>query len=140
MASAAVSECSQSTHPELHPRKTILVVEDERFVCEVTCDLLRHSGYRVLRAENAAEAKKVFSHHADGVDLLLCDAVLPDENGLTLAGSLRQRSTKLKVIIASGYSRSELEEKTDWQGGAQFLTKPFSSAALISRVRALLSE
>jgi DNA-binding response OmpR family regulator len=126
--------------PAARDLQTILVVEDETFVCEVTCDLLRHSGYRVLHAENAADASRIFSRHFDEIDLLLCDAVLPDENGLSLAHCLRQRSPRLKVIVASGYPRSELDRKIDIDACTQFLTKPFTSATLISRIRMLLTE
>jgi CheY-like chemotaxis protein len=126
MASAAAPECVRSAPP---------AAEDETFVCEVTCDLLRHSGYRVLHAENAADARRIFSRHFDEIDLLLCDAILPDENGLSLAHCLRQRSPRLKVIVASGYPRSELDRKIDIDACTQFLTKPFTSATLISRIR-----
>jgi two-component system cell cycle sensor histidine kinase/response regulator CckA len=140
MASAAAPECVHSARPAARDLQTILVVEDETFVCEVTCDLLRHSGYRVLHAENAADARRIFSRHFDEIDLLLCDAILPDENGLSLAHCLRQRSPRLKVIVASGYPRSELDRKIDIDACTQFLTKPFTSATLISRIRMLLTE
>lgn len=140
MASVSVPESMQFMRPLSGHSGMILVVEDETFVCDVTCDLLRNSGYRVLRAETAADALKLFSHHGEDIDLLLCDAVLPDENGMSLAHSLRQRSPRLKLIFASGYPRSELDEQIESEPGAQFLTKPFSSAALLSKIRMLLDE
>jgi CheY-like chemotaxis protein len=139
-ASVAIPECANPVRPAIRESRTILVVEDETFVCEVTCDLLQHHGYRVLHAETAAEARKVFFGHIEQIDLLLCDAVLPDENGLSLAHSLRQRSPKLKLIFASGYPRSELDDDIDNEPGAQFLTKPFSSSALMAKIRILLDE
>ena len=140
MASVAVSEYTPLARPANRDSRTILVVEDETFVCEVTCDLLRNNGYRVLRAETAADARALFLRHSEDVDLLLCDAVLPDESGMSLAHSLRQSSPRLKLIFASGYPHSELDELTENESGAQFLTKPFSSAALLSKIRVLLNE
>jgi DNA-binding response OmpR family regulator len=137
MGSLTVSEYAPSVQTRSHAVKTILVVEDEAFVCEVTCDILKHCGYRVLRAENAATAKKVFSRYSEQIDLLLCDAVLPDENGMSLAQMLRRQSPTLKLIFASGYPRSELGAEFDREQ-AEFLTKPYCSATLIARVRKLL--
>src|SRR5712692_11869040 len=61
---------------------TILVIEDERFVCAITCETLRHAGYRVLGAECAAAAKKKFLRYRKRIHLLLCDVVLPDSSGV----------------------------------------------------------
>jgi CheY-like chemotaxis protein len=102
MGSVAVPEYMPDAQTSARAAKTILVVEDEAFVCEVTCDILKHCGYRVLRAEDAATAKKLFSRYSDQIDLLLCDAVLPDENGMSLADTLRRRCPTLKLIFASG--------------------------------------
>jgi DNA-binding response OmpR family regulator len=137
MGSLAVPEYAPNVQNGSHAVKTILVVEDEAFVCEVTCDILKHCGYGVLRAEDAATAKKLFSRYSEQIDLLLCDAVLPDENGMSLAQMLRRQSPTLKLIFASGYPRSELDAEFDREQ-AEFLTKPYSSATLIARVRKLL--
>lgn len=137
MASVAVPQYATSVQAGSRTVKTILVVEDEAFVCEVTCDILKHSGYRVLRAEDAATAKKLFSRCSDQIDLLLCDAVLPDEDGMSLARTLRRQSPTLKMIFASGYPRAELGADFDGEQ-AEFLTKPYSSATLIAKVRGLL--
>jgi CheY-like chemotaxis protein len=137
MGSVAVPKLMPSVETRLHAAKTVLVVEDEAFVCEVTCDILRQSGYSVLRAQDAATAKKLFSLYSEKIDLLLCDAVLPDEDGVSLAHTLRRQSPSLKLIFASGYPRSELEAEFDREQ-ADFLTKPYSSTTLIARVRKLL--
>ena len=70
------------------PIPTILLVEDEAFVREVACEILRVAGYRVLPARNAAEAVPAFLAHREEVQLLLTDVVLPDRNGRDLAFEL----------------------------------------------------
>lgn len=90
--------------------KTVLVVEDEAFVRESTCEILQSAGYRVLQAGNAAEARKVFCDARAPIDLMLCDAVLPDENGMRLTIAARAISpaagNRGVGLSAIGFARS----------------------------------
>jgi len=140
MTTVAVPEYTQPAHIGSRTKKTILVVEDEAFVCDVTCDVLKNCGYRVLRADSSAAAKAMFCCHGEEIDLVLCDAILPDENGISLAHTLRQVSPNLKLIFASGYPPSELDRQFQEEPGAQYLTKPFSATSLIAKVRNLLAD
>ena len=115
---------------------TVLVVEDERFVRDVTCETLRQAGYRVVHAECARAARKVFLRYRKQIQLLLCDAVLPDSSGILLAQTLQQLSPRLKVIVASGYPGAGLRPgASDMESANEFLAKPYGAASLISRVR-----
>ena len=82
---------------------TILLVEDESFLREVTCEILESAGYQVLKARTAAEAISAFDEYKTIVRLLLTDVVLPGQNGRDLATDLRSVSPKLKIIFTSGY-------------------------------------
>jgi CheY-like chemotaxis protein len=121
---------------------TILVIEDAPFVREVTCEILRDAGYRVLHAECAAAARKVFRRHGNRIQLLLCDAVLPDSSGALLAQTLRRRSAGLKVVLVSGYPaatlRGYLDQDLDQELENEFLAKPYCAAALVSKVEMAL--
>jgi len=125
-----------------HLAVTILVIEDARFVREVTCEILRDAGYRVLHAECAAAARKVFRRHGNRIQLLLCDAVLPDSSGALLAQTLRRRSAALKVVLVSGYPtatlRKYLDQDLDHELENEFLAKPYCAAALVSKVEMAL--
>ena len=81
---------------------TILLVEDEAFVREVTADILESAGYRVLKACSAAEALRVFRRYRRIVQLLLTDVVLPGQNGLDLANDLRATCPNLRTLFISG--------------------------------------
>ncbi len=81
---------------------TILLVEDETFVREVTGDILEAAGYGVLKARNAAEAQCAFRQYQKIVRLLLTDVVLPGQNGRDLASELRAIYPNLKTIFISG--------------------------------------
>jgi CheY-like chemotaxis protein len=87
----------------LRGHETILLVEDESFLREVTCEILESAGYRVLKARTATEAISVFDECRTIVRLLLTDVVLPGQNGRDLATDLRNVSPKLKIIFTSGY-------------------------------------
>jgi CheY-like chemotaxis protein len=122
---------------ELSGAETILLVEDEAFVRDVTSEVLRSAGYEVLTARNAAEAAQIYSTRR-GVELLLSDVILPDENGRTLAGRLRRENPELKVLLVTGYA-----EQMGLQGpqpDEACLAKPFSTAVLLRRVREMLDR
>jgi len=83
-------------------RGTILLVEDENRLREVTCEVLESAGYRVLKTRNAAEAISTFAEYKTIVRLLLTDVVLPGQNGRDLAKDLRSVCPTLKIIFISG--------------------------------------
>ena len=74
---------------------TILLVEDEVFVREVTCEVLRASGYEVLSARNAVEAERLYDEHGAEIALVVTDIVLAGETGIVLAAALRRRKRDL---------------------------------------------
>jgi CheY-like chemotaxis protein len=114
---------------------TILFVEDEAFVREVVCEVLRSAGYCVLMAKNAVEAVRTYDEHRGRIDLLLTDMVLPGENGRALASRLRREDPQLKVLLVTGYSEQMgLLEATQ----LECLAKPFSTEVLLRRVWKLL--
>ena len=120
-----------------HCAGTILYVEDEPFVREVTAEVLRAAGYRVLVARNAAEAIDMFQGWGSDVELLLTDVILPGESGRVLAGRLRRANSPLNVLYVTGYAehmgiRSMAHEDC--------LAKPFSTDALLEKVRRMMNR
>jgi two-component system, cell cycle sensor histidine kinase and response regulator CckA len=123
--------------------QTILLVEDEAFVREVTCEVLRSAGYRVLTAKNAAEAVSLYDARYGEVELLLTDVVLPGETGRALAGRFRRENPELQVLLVTGYGEQmgllEAKQETKWEATPEeCLAKPFSSEVLLRRVKQLL--
>ena len=117
--------------------ETILFVEDEAFVREVTSQVLQSAGYRVLTATNAVEALHLYDQRSNEVGLLLTDVVLPGETGRVLAAKLMQRNPALNILLVTGYA-----EQMELQDGDQeeCLAKPFSSEVLLRRVRRQLDR
>ena len=135
MTKEVAAQCSVAVEQLASGGETILFVEDEAFVREVTGEVLRAAGYRVLTATNTTAAARAYHlRHAD-VDLLLTDVVLPGESGRTLARKLKRSSPALKVLFVSGYA----EQMRPQQAGSEAcLAKPFSVGELLRKVRQVL--
>ena len=116
---------------------TILYVEDEAFVREVTREILHSAGFRVLAATTAGQAAEIYEQHPLEIDLLLSDLILPGENGCQLAVRLRAKNPALRVLLVTGYQDRMAERQPVWDG---CLAKPFSSAVLLSRIRQTLDQ
>jgi two-component system, cell cycle sensor histidine kinase and response regulator CckA len=121
----------------LQGSETILFVEDEAFVRDVTREVLSSAGYTVLAAKNASEALSAYALHCEQVNLLLTDMILPGETGRTLAKKLRGRNPRLRVLFVSGYTEQLAVSREDEM---EFLAKPFSTTALLTKVRQVLDN
>jgi two-component system cell cycle sensor histidine kinase/response regulator CckA len=120
-------------------RETILLVEDEDFVRQVTAEVLSFGGYQVFGARTAAEAMRVFRQHGGKVELLLTDVVLPGTNGRDLARDLRLLHPGLKTMFISGYPDNEVAKHSLEEPGVFYLPKPFSVESLMQKVRQVLA-
>lgn len=116
---------------------SILLVEDETFVREVTAEILIAAGYKVLKARSAVEAVREFRQHKGEVALLLVDVVLPGKNGRDMAQELMREEPKLKTVFISGYP-----ENTPDEGPLRntiYLSKPFSLGSLMQKIRDVIA-
>jgi PAS domain S-box-containing protein len=115
---------------------TILMVEDSREVAEVTGTLLEQLGYRVVRAENAAEALRHLSQGID-FDLLFSDIVMPGHlNGFALAKECAERYPGIPILLTSGYNDAAQAAENEFP----ILRKPYDIAALEQAVTASLNS
>jgi CheY-like chemotaxis protein len=129
----------EEARPGAIPRgkETILVVEDEAAVRELACEFLKSAGYSVLEAKNGAEALETIARDTTTIHLVLADMIMPRMGGAELAEKLKIERPELKVLFMSGYSEPAGEESGRISPHA-ILTKPFSIATLIGRVREVL--
>jgi two-component system, cell cycle sensor histidine kinase and response regulator CckA len=129
----------QSTPPfgaDMPPlRGSILVVEDENFVREVTAEILTAAGYRVLKARSAVEAMREFRQHQGEVELLVVDVVLPGKNGRDVAKELMRENPELRTVFISGYP----ENPAEFLHHTIYLPKPFSLASLMQKIRDVIA-
>jgi signal transduction histidine kinase/CheY-like chemotaxis protein len=128
------------TRDELNGTETILVVDDEEALGEVTRRLLIRSGYQVLSASNGMQAVEIASTFDGTIDLLLTDVVMPKMQGPTVAREIRKLRPDVRVLFMSGHAYSVLE--AELMLGTEFLLleKPFDQATLLQCVRKVLDE
>jgi two-component system cell cycle sensor histidine kinase/response regulator CckA len=119
--------------------ETILLVEDEPLVRELSRDMLERQGYQVVLASDANEAERI-SAVAGSFDLLITDAVMPSITGVELARRIRASHPGMKVLFISGYSDQPGEWDQTAAEGAAFLQKPFSADSLGRKIRQVLSR
>jgi signal transduction histidine kinase/ActR/RegA family two-component response regulator len=120
--------------------ETVLLVEDEAAVRDVTRAQLESLGYRVLACANAAEALVVAGSHRARLDLLLTDVVMPGMNGRELAERLSASRPGLRVLYCSGYGEDVIARHGVVEPGVQLLQKPYALARLAGLVRSALGD
>lgn len=118
------------------PAVSVLVVEDDDGVRDVTCRTLEMNGYRVLEAASGAEALQIMARNADSVDLLLTDVVMPGMTGPALATEVTRLHPHVRVLFMTGYQSEPAVMRLATR--ASVLAKPFTAGVLISRVQEVL--
>ena len=119
-------------------RETVLLVEDSGTVRLLVERMLSRRGYTVLAAESATAALRHCSRHEGSIDLLLTDVVLPRMAGPEVARQARQIRPGIRVLYMSGFTDETLTQHGLSSLEPDLLSKPFSSATLLKRVRQLL--
>ena len=136
-ATTAASSAAPAEPPPIRDSagtETILLVEDNDAVRDLTARALRRRGYRVHEARDAQEALDWAANATVPLHLLLTDVMMPGASGPNLASRLLQRNPRLRVLYMSGYS----DDPAAVHGDLPLLQKPFTPAALAERVRATL--
>jgi two-component system, cell cycle sensor histidine kinase and response regulator CckA len=120
--------------------ETILLVEDEDPVREVTALLLESLGYRVLQAAGAEEALDLVRDKEPQIDLLFTDVLMPGMSGRELAEAFRLHDPCIKVLLQSGHTDDIAVRLGILNAEVAFLQKPFTVATLAKKIRELLDQ
>lgn len=120
--------------------ETIMVVEDDASVRNLTRTILRRNGYTVLTADSGAGCLRMLDDHGVLPDLLLFDVILTDMNGKALFEKVTLKHPGLKVLYMSGYTDAIIDRQGILDEGIGFIHKPFSSQELAAKVREVMNK
>jgi two-component system, cell cycle sensor histidine kinase and response regulator CckA len=118
--------------------ETILLVDDEAMILDVSEQLLAHLGYTVITADSGTMAIERFEAYRERIALVILDMIMPDMMGGEVFERIRQLSPNTQVILSSGYSEDGQASEILKRGCSGFLQKPYDLLALSQKVRAVL--
>jgi PAS domain S-box-containing protein len=120
--------------------ETILLVEDDSQVRELTKAILESRGYRVLAMDDSSKALEICKSHGGAIGLLLTDVVMPGMGGRELAERVVKQRPEIKVLFISGYTDNAVIHGGVLGTGSAFLQKPFTPSSLSDKVREILNQ
>jgi two-component system, cell cycle sensor histidine kinase and response regulator CckA len=118
--------------------ETILLVEDDEQLRQLSSSVLAHCGYNVLVASTPEQGLAVCKANSKDIGLLVTDVVMPRMNGRQLAEQILKLHPAMKVLYVSGYTNNAIVHYGVLDPGLWFLPKPFTLSALVARVREVL--
>jgi len=119
-------------------KETILLVDDEDIVIDVSQKVLEALGYRALLARNGHEALEVYKKHKDAIDMVVLDMIMPDMGGGAIYDRLKEINPHIKCLLASGYSINGQANEILKRGCNDFIQKPFTMEQLSQKIREVL--
>ena len=132
--------------PEIQPSlpratgKTVLLVEDDEMMRNLTRQLLEQQGYNVVEAADGRSALELLALDHASIDLVLTDVVMRGMSGPELVLRLSETRPNLKFVYMSGYTGELIAEHDVMRSGVMLLEKPFSRSVLLTTLQRALSE
>jgi DNA-binding NtrC family response regulator len=120
--------------------ETILLVEDDPQLRQLSSSVLAHCGYNVLTASTPEEGLAVCKSNQKAIRLLVTDVVMPRMNGRQLAEQVAKISPGIRTLYISGYTDNAIVHYGVLDSGLWFLPKPFTLSALVAKVREVLDS
>jgi CheY-like chemotaxis protein len=120
--------------------ETVLVVDDERVILDVTREMLEGLGYRVLVAQSGADAMEIYRADHGKIDLVILDMIMPGMGGGEILDHMKAVNADCRVILSSGYSLNGEARTIMARGARLFLQKPFRLDDLSQKIREALGD
>lgn len=137
----AVLEVNESLAIEAsHSTETLLIVEDEALVRDMTRLILEQVGFTVLVVPDGDEALKLIEENQQPIHLMLTDVVMPGMSGRQLADKVKMLRPSIRILFMSGYTDDAIVHHGVLEEGTPFLEKPFTPVGLIRKVREVLDK
>jgi len=115
---------------------TILLVDDEPMIRDLGRAVLSRAGFRVITAEDGAEAVEVFARQYSDIDLVVLDVTMPRMSGRDAFRHMTELNSSARILFSTGYSADDLAEL---DSSAGLLSKPYRPQDLVAAVRAALA-
>lgn len=133
-----VSEVKKKSPKE--GKETILLVEDEEAILKMITSVLERFGYQVLAADTPGKAIHLAQDYDGDIQLLLTDVIMPEMNGRDLAKNILSFYPNIHRLFMSGYTADLIAHHGVLDEGVNFINKPFSSNALVAKIREILDK
>ncbi len=135
-----VQKTARIADQDLKGTGTVLLVDDEDVVLEVTKDLLEAVGYRVLTARDGREAVEIHEKNRDKIDIVLLDVVMPDMAGGEIYDRLKEANPAVKVLLSSGYALNDRAREILERGCDGFIQKPSNLPEVVKKIREIVGK
>jgi PAS domain S-box-containing protein len=126
--------------PAARCTETVLIVEDEITILELSSTILAAKGYQVLAANSPNEALERVRAHDGPIHLVITDVIMPQMNGRDLLERITRIKPGIRSLYMSGYTADIIAKQGILEAGLQFIEKPFSVKDFCSKVRAVLDQ
>jgi DNA-binding response OmpR family regulator len=130
----------QEESQQLTGTETILLVEDQAAIREVTKDYLARLGYNVLEAHDGEAALRIAANQGKNIDLVVTDVVMPNMDGIELARKMHELHPATSVLFMSGYPDHAVRNQEGLTGEVEILQKPFGLKSLAAKARSILDN
>ena len=119
--------------------KTILLIDDEELVINISEMMLKKLGYNVLKAHNGHEGIQLFETNKSQIDLIISDLEMPKMNGKEVLDKLREIDPQIKVMLSSGALNDSDKQNVMYKGFNGFLIKPYNINTLYEKMLEILN-
>lgn len=118
--------------------RRVLVIEDQEDLAELYASALAEEGFRVTKAYTGEEGIAFFED--EGADVIVLDVTLPEMNGVQVLQKIRDRDTKIPVVVATGETNDETRQQCQRLGVQEYMEKPVKSEALTAALHRALND
>ena len=120
--------------------ETVLVAEDDRLVMGLAREILGKHGYRIVEAADGEEAVARFTEHADRIEMVLLDVIMPKKNGKEVFEEIKKLKPNIKTLFMSGYTNDIIAGKGIIEEGINLISKPVHPGELLHKIREVLQH
>ena len=118
--------------------KTILFIDDDEVVVKITEKILQKLEYKILKAHSGHEGLQLFQTYQGQIDLVICDMIMPEMDGLEFVFKLREIDPSVKVLLSSGSLIDEDEKDVVRRGFNGLIKKPYNIKDLSEKIANIL--